>query len=371
MQLLLGTEGGGIITAIAQWAPLLIAAGWDVRFVLLAPGRAEEMLRHAGITPHLFPMSGLRRYARLPRALSSMQPAIIHAHNPSSHLAASWAARRLRCSVVRTVHADMFEEMRGSLPSWKIRIWRSAMRYALRRSHALIVVSPHLIDLLPGIRAERDTVEVIANGLDPCAIEQDEQPLASEVADWLGAAPLVLSMGRLVPVKNYALLLSAWEQVVAAVPEARLILAGSGPQRDRLSAQCRTAGLEHSVRMLPWVDRIAPLLKRCSLVAISSRSECCPMLVFEAMSAARPVVSTAVGGVPHLVEDGLTGRLVRSEDSRALAAAIIELIESPQTGAAMGRAGRKRLHASFTHHTVAARTAQRYNQLLASRSSHP
>jgi glycosyltransferase involved in cell wall biosynthesis len=378
VQLLLGTEGGGIITAIRQWAPLLIEHGWDVHFVVLSEGRAVEMLRAAGFEPTVMPLGGLRRYTCLGRLLRPMNPAILHAHNPSSHLIAIEAARRLGCRVVRTVHADMFEEMRGTLPRWKIALWRMAMGWALRRAHGLIVVSPHLLDRLPGIERPADgqsgfgeyrrpggVIDVMPNGFDPREIDEDRHGLPADLSDWLGASPMALSMGRLVAVKNYALLLDAWRLVVDRMPEAKLVLAGSGPQREMLERRRDELGLGDSVRMLPWVDRIAPLLHRCSVVVLSSRSECCPMLVFEAMSASRPVASTAVGGVPYLVDDGETGILVEAEDAAALAEGVLRILGDPEHGAAIGRAGRAKLEREFTHTLAAQGIARIFQRTMA------
>lgn len=365
VQLLLGTEGGGIITAIQQWAPLLIEAGWPMHFVLLSESKAAEMLRASGLKTEIIKVSRIGRFTRLSRELKRFGPAIIHCHNPSTHVMAGFAGRRLGCRVVRSVHADMFEEMRGSLPAWKIAMWRWAMRWSLSRTDALIVVSPHLIERLPGIRPGAHSVQVLPNGLDPSTIEQDRHPLPDELERQLGDCPMALSMGRLVPVKNYAMLLGAWKDVIEAVPEARLVLAGSGPLRDSLESRRDELGLGRSVMLLPWVDRVAPLLRRSSVVVLSSHSECCPMLVLEAMGAARPVISTSVGGVPKLVEDGVTGRLVRPDDAAALARAIVEVLRSAERSAAMGNAGHARLCSMFTHAHTARRTAAIYGSVVA------
>src|SRR5690606_21310588 len=120
-------------------------------------------------------------------------------------------------------------------------------------------------------------------------------------------------------------------------------------------------GLRDRVMMLPWVDRVAPLLKRASAVAISSHSECCPMLVFEAMAARKPLVATRVGGIPALVEHGESALLVEPDQPEALAGALVEVLSNPAHAARLGMAGRARLEAEFTTALTARRLAMAYN----------
>jgi len=364
-QLLLGSEGGGIVTAIRHWAPALIEAGWRLEFILLAEDKAASMLRDAGLSAEVVEVGKVGRFTRLPARLADRGTSIIHVHNPSAHLVGDRAARKIGARLMRTVHADMLEEMRGSLPGWKIALWKALMSRALRSADCTASVSPHLVDRLPGMDSSwRDDVVVLPNGYDPGAIERDTHDLPEGLDPWLGDRPMILSMGRLVAVKNYARLLEAFARVVESVPEARLVLAGSGPQREMLESRRDELGLGASVRMHSWVDHVAPLLRRADVVAISSRSECCPMLVLEAMATETPLVATAVGGIPHMVDDGETGRLVPSDDAAALGAAIVEILGRADRGAALGRAGRSALDRRFHHRVAARRHAEIYNTLL-------
>lgn len=368
VQLLLGSEGGGIVTAINHWAPTMVEHGWNIRFVLLSDSKAADMLRHAGFEPRIVRVGKIGRYTSLASQIRDESPGILHVHNPSSHLIAMAAARKLGARVVRTVHADMFHEMRGTLPAWKIFIWKHLMTRALKKADVAACVSPHLIDLLPGInRLDRDSILVMPNGYDPALIEDNQAPLQDEVSSWLGDRPLVLSMGRLVTVKNYRNLFNAFAKVVEAVPEARLVLAGSGPLKDDLEALRRELGLEDQIKMLSWVDGVAPLLQRASIVAISSFSECCPMLVLESMAASTPLVATRVGGIPSMVEDGSTGTLVDTDDADALGDAMIAVLRDPALAERLGRAARISLDQRFSHLVAARQMASIYNALLEGR----
>ncbi len=365
VHLLLGTEGGGIITAVSQWARLLAAAGWTMHFASLSRSTATDMLNAAGYETRVLSVSRIGRMTRLWRSLAPLRPRILHCHNPASHLMAWRAAGRLGARVVRTVHADMFEEMRGSLPAWRIAAWRLAMAWALPRSARVVIVSPHLANLLPGMREGRPGLVTLPNGYDPGAIDSDASDLPAALREWLGEAPMVLAMGRLVPVKNFPMLLRAWRQVVAVHPDARLVIAGSGPREAELRELARDLAIEDRVRFVGWITGVAPYLRRCRAVAISSTSECCPMLVFEAMAARRAIVATRVGGIPFLVEDGREGLLVADNDAEALAAAIDRVIADPQCALRLGKNGRTSLESQFTHHAVAQHMADVYRDAAA------
>lgn len=360
VHLLLGTEGGGIITTTRQWAPLLTTAGWTIHFVSLAQSKACDMLAASGIEARVVPVSRLGRFTRLPGKIRSLNPRIIHVHNPSAHIMAIHAGRRLGASVVRTVHADMFYEMRGTLPAWKIWLWKQAMKRAFRRTDLTTIVSPHLATLLPGVD-DPASVCFLPNSYDPSDIERDENPLPDEIPRWLGEAPLVLAMGRLVSVKNYPMLLRAWNLVIRDHPEARLILAGSGPLETKLRQQVNASGLDESVRFVSWIAAVAPLLKRATMVAITSRSECYPMLAFEAMAAGKPVVSTRLDGLQ--VEDGRTAVLSPSDDPAAFARSICRLLDEPAYAAQLGRQGRLDLEERFNPHAAAVRMANAYHSI--------
>lgn len=371
VHLLLGSEGGGIITAVAQWARLLERAGWPIHFVSLAESTATEMLRAEGYRPLVVTLGRAGRLMRLARNLAPLWPAIIHCHNPASHLMAMIAARRLGARVVRTVHADMFEEMRTSQPRWKIALWRLAMKRVLPRTALVTIVSPHLASLLPGLRGDEANLAYIPNGFDPAAIESDRTGLSPDLERWLGDAPMVLAMGRLVPVKNFSMLLRAWQRMQSGHPGARLVIAGSGAMEAALRRMVSDMGLGESVRFVGWVSRPAPLLRRCLAVAISSRSECCPMLVFEAMAACRPVVATRVGGIPHLIEDERDGLLVPDDDAGAMAGALSRLIADPQLAQRLGRLGRTTLESRHSAGAVAARMAASYASIALPQGARP
>lgn len=378
-QLFRGTEGGGIITAVNQWSPLMREAGWDMKFIVMSEqGKALEMLRNAGLEPIAVRFRRFDRFTKLPKRLRRTGARIVHVHNPSAQLAATLAARRAGAKVFRTVHADMFEEMKGSLPDWKIAFWKRIVGWMMQRADGVAVVSPHLIPLLPVPASfDRTSIRIMPNGYDATHIVNDQTPLPENVRKFLGdhektngtennnRSPMILSMGRLVSVKNFQLLLKAIKRLQQNIPDVKLVLAGSGPLESDLKDLAQELSIQSNVLFLPWVDRIAPLLKRADTVVISSLSECCPMLVLEAMSAARPVVSTNVGGVPHMIENERNGLLVPSGDCDHLADSIGRILTDQELANRLGQENHAELKRRFTPHTSAYALACVYNEIAA------
>ncbi len=157
--------------------------------------------------------------------------------------------------------------------------------------------------------------------------------------------PKVLFVGVLEPYKSVDVLLEAWRSVVERVPGARLSIVGEGSHRERLVRQAELAGLGDSVRFLGSVtrERVRELLDDAALLVLPSRSEGMGRVILEAFARARPVVASAVGGIPELVRDGINGALVSPEDPAELAKALVAMLADPETAAAMGRAGREQV----------------------------
>src|SRR5207245_5777728 len=130
-------------------------------------------------------------------------------------------------------------------------------------------------------------------------------------------------------------------RAAATLPGLLVEVAGDGPERPGLEA------IDPSATFLGWQPRLDDLLARWDVFALPSREEAFGIAALEAMAAGRPVVATRVGGLPELIEDGLTGLLVPPDDPAALAAALARLAADPALRARMGQAARERAAACF------------------------
>ncbi|HVE98970.1 MAG TPA: glycosyltransferase family 4 protein [Mycobacteriales bacterium] len=150
--------------------------------------------------------------------------------------------------------------------------------------------------------------------------------------------PLVLSIGRLHRQKGFDTLVAA-AALARHQPRPHFVVAGDGPDREQLSRLIRE--LAAPVHLVGWRDDGGDLLSAADLVAMPSRWEGSPLAAHETLLAGRPLVATAVGGLPQLLAGG-AARLVAPDDPAALAAAIDALLGEPQALAALARAGEER-----------------------------
>lgn len=148
--------------------------------------------------------------------------------------------------------------------------------------------------------------------------------------------------------KRIDVLISAAPRVLARYPDAEFLIVGDGSCRDQLVTLARERGVTERFRFLGHRDDVPAVLSMADLFVLPSRSEAFPNSIIEAMASGLPVVASAVGGIPELVDDGNTGRLVPPGNAEALAAALIDLLDQPERAAQFGRAGRLRIEQTYS-----------------------
>jgi glycosyltransferase involved in cell wall biosynthesis len=208
-------------------------------------------------------------------------------------------------------------------------------------------------------------VRLIPNGIDLGRFTP--RPASASLRAALGvppSAPIVASVGRFVEVKGYRYLLEAAAQIERARAGVHWILVGDGELRGELEARARSLGLAPQVHFTGWRDDIPDVLALCDVFVLPSLREAFGRVLVEAMAMSRPVVATTGGGVPDVVVDGETGRLVDPAAPAQLAAAVQTLLENPARAGHFGAAGRRRAESRFslTAHVDAVERA--YAELL-------
>lgn len=208
---------------------------------------------------------------------------------------------------------------------------------------------PYMVDEL-GYPDER--IEVVYNGVDPSgftvATGLRDPSVAAEFG--IGAdTPVVGCVAVLRPEKDHANLFRAMRFVLDEIPDARLLVIGDGVERARLTALADRLGISDAVVFTGARSDVHRLLSVVDVVALASYTvECFPMALLEAMASGVPTVGTAVGGVPEMVEDGVTGYVVEPGDAGAMAAALVKVLRDREGAAAMGAAARARVEQRFT-----------------------
>jgi glycosyltransferase involved in cell wall biosynthesis len=264
---------------------------------------------------------------------------VIHTHNPIPLIYAALPARLSGARAVHTKH--------GPHPD----TWQRLMlrRIGAAATHAFVAVSRATADFALELKeVSAAKLHVVLNGTDLARFVPDASLRAKTRAE-LGIpenAWVVGTVGRMAAVKNQALLVRAVAPMLG--PEKRLIIVGHGdlaePTR-ALAAELGVAAFAH----FPGETRDVPrYLAAFDVFALSSDSEGLPLSLAEAMACELPIVSTAVGGVPKVVDDGETGLLVAKGDTEALRAALERLDRDRALASLMGRRGQEVAHARYS-----------------------
>ncbi|OGL00948.1 MAG: hypothetical protein A3I14_01880 [Candidatus Rokubacteria bacterium RIFCSPLOWO2_02_FULL_73_56] len=309
------------------------------------------------------PLRDLAALRQLTALMRRERPRIVHTHTSKAGFLGRLAARLARVpAVIHQPHGHVFYGYWGAP--------RTALYVALERRAARW--TDRIVTL-----TERGTAEHLARGIGrpgqyatvpsgvPTAALRAAAPPRAAARARLGLAPdayVVAGLGRLVPVKGFDLLVEALPRLAAEVPSARVLLVGDGPERAALEARARALGVAARLHVTGATPEVAAHLAAADVLAAPSRNEGMGRALVEAMALGLPVVATAVGGIPAVVEDGGCGRLVPPGDADALAAALAGLGRDARLRETLGRAAVVRAEA-FSSEVALARMRAVYDAL--------
>jgi glycosyltransferase involved in cell wall biosynthesis len=228
-------------------------------------------------------------------------------------------------------------------------------------------VSPEVLDELVGLRvAPREKFEVIRLGieLEPRVSFDGD---VNEVRRRLGVPPekyVVGWFGRMTAVKRTDDLLTMLTGLRERGIDALLLLVGDGTDRADLEQRAHDLGIARSCLFLGYQEEVAPWYAICDAVVLTSANEGTPVTIIEALAAGRPVVSTRVGGVPDVVDEGETGFLVRRGDTHAMAERLELLARNPERARTMGETGRSRVLERYSVSRLVDDVDELYRRLL-------
>ena len=249
---------------------------------------------------------------------------VLYAHGlfPAGTVAGLWG-RAWRRPWVVTAHGQDVANL-GLAPV------RAASLPALRGAAALIAVSGYLRGRVEAAGVPLPPAHVIDMGVDLARFTPGDRTAARARLGIAGDGPLVVAAGALIPRKNPRGLLAAVARARAARPDLRLAWVGDGPLRDDLVRRAAEAGMTGALVRPGRVphDAIADWMRAGDLLAVPSLVEPLGQVALEALACGRPVVATARGGTAEVVPPG-AGHVVDPEDTAALAAAILDLLDHP------------------------------------------
>jgi glycosyltransferase involved in cell wall biosynthesis len=342
-----GTNGGAqehlynLVTRIDR-------SRYDLSIVALSPGTAVRKLQRTGIpVTVLDEPDDAVAVGALTAHLAAIRPDVVHGHMYRAEIVGTKAAIALgragqpRPYIVNTVHSSRVRSVAD----------REEVRRLTPEMDRLIAVSEAIVRKLvvenrslPG----GPRIELIHNGVDlerynhqePCCTLREEYGMEP-------GSQIVGVVARLEPEKGHPTLLEAWPVVLKACPDVYLLVVGEGSRRDALEEQARRLRIAHRVVFAGRRDDVPAVTAALDVAVLPSYREAQGLSVLEAMALSRPVVASAVGGIPEMIEDGVTGLLVPPHDAPALAKALVRVLSDHPYADTLARAGHDLVHTRF------------------------
>ena len=299
-------------------------------------------LERAGI-PVVRVESAGRRYLAERRVvrehLRRMKPDVLHTHGYRCDLLHGGPARRLGIATVSTLHGSSRMGGLSHLFEW-------LQERALARFDGVVAVSEPLRQSLLARGVPEDRLHLIPNGWVPPEEYLDRDTARRELG--LPENRMIIGwIGRLIPIKGCDVFLEALAMLNRDSPDWHGVVVGDGPQRAALEEQARSLEIGDRITFAGSVPEAARIVKALDLFVLSSRSEGTPMTILEVMGAGVPVVATAVGGVPEVVDAPRAGWLVPAEDPLTLARTLGEVMGDDNGRGCRAKTGRDRTEQAY------------------------
>ncbi|HYN68925.1 MAG TPA: glycosyltransferase [Candidatus Eisenbacteria bacterium] len=356
VQLLATGSSGGAQEHVFNLLTRVDQERYDVSICALTAGPATRRMQRAGIPVCIIDEpDDVTATEAVAAHLAAVRADLVHAHMYRAEVVATQAAWRLgaagrrRPFVLSTVHSSRVRSDED----------RDLIRRLTPRMDQLIAVSKSIVRKIEDEGRVGAPVSLIYNGVDlerygaqeACCTLHEEYDIPAD-------APIVGVVARLEPEKGHPTLLEAWPEVLATVPDAHLLVVGEGSRREALEAQAlelglldgpavtsagvagaRAAARTRRVVFTGRRDDVPAVTAALDVAVLPSYREAQGLSILEAMALSRPVVASAVGGIPEMIEDGRTGLLVPPRDAPALAAAITRLLTDHPLADTLARAG--------------------------------
>jgi glycosyltransferase involved in cell wall biosynthesis len=292
-------------------------------------------IRRLGVPLHAAPIGGLSaaKLMWFRRLVKRLRPQVVHSYSFFTNVAAYFGGLDLDVVSVGSRRNDFTSERQSNGPvvgllnaRWpRAQICNSAVAAESRKGHNGFFSAKHLF--------------VVRNGIDLDLFSP---------SPWSASEPVqILAVGSLVRRKRWDRLLGSARALNSRNVDFQVRIAGEGPLREELERQAKDFGLRDKVRFLGYAADVPKLLADSAFLTHTSDAEGCPNAVMEAMACGRAVVATDAGEIPHLVEDGRTGFVVRRGDDAMLVERMHTLIQHTDLCRTMGEAGRAKAVREF------------------------
>ncbi len=365
IHLISGGDSGGAKTHVHSLLQNLTRT-IEVTMVCFMEGPFVQEARELGIPTLVLPGRNLFRVVReLKKLIVEGDYQIIHCHGARGNMMGAILGRATGLPVVSTVHSDYRLDYLGR-PLARL-FYGTTNTVALRLLDYRIGVSDAMTDLLISRSFDPDRLFTIYNGIDftPRQPTMTREEYLQSVGLEAGEGCVIAGIAaRLNPVKDIATLVRGFAIAHKSCPCLRLLIAGDGDERERLEALARELGVEREVCFAGWVSNTDNFYNALDINTLTSLSETFPYALTEGARAGLPTVASRVGGVPYLIEDGVTGLLFEAGDAEGLGRQLAALARDATLRAHLGERLYQKAKDQFSLESTLRRQLQIYETIL-------
>jgi L-malate glycosyltransferase len=287
---------------------------------------------------------------------------VLHVHYAIPHATSAWIAKEMlganhAPSIITTLHGTDITLVGQERSFWEI------TRFSIRRSDGITAVSEYLKqETVDKFQVPAEDIEVIPNFIDPAHYDRDRYPCRKQALTETGEK-MVMHISNFRPVKRVCDVVQIFDGINRSVP-ARLVFVGDGPDRTEAVEEAQRLGIRDRVIFLGKQDNVAELLACADLFLLPSQSESFGLAALEAMACGVPVVATRAGGIPEVVEHGVTGYLAEIGAVEEMAEAGVALLSDAGRWDQVSAAARAVATERFSAAGVVPQYEQYYQRVL-------
>lgn len=307
------------------------------------------------------PLTTLTEASKLTEVIEEYGIHLIHAHYAVPHATAAILARDMAHSKLRPVVVTTLHGTDVTLVGLN-RAYLRTTQYSIENSDVVTAVSQYLADYTTREMGVRRGIRVIPNAIDHHRFAPKENPqLRLRYAH--PDEKLLIHISNFRPIKRVEDVVRVFAKVSEHVG-ARLLMIGDGPDRHTAFELASSLGISGRVAFLGSFPRIEDLLAQCDLFLLPSIEESFGLAALEAMASGVPVIATKTGGIPEVVEDGVSGYLYDQYDVQAMSEGAVRLLSSPELHQQFAKAARDRAVHHFTEHQIVPMYEKAYEEAL-------
>ncbi|MEA2109699.1 MAG: glycosyltransferase family 4 protein, partial [Pseudomonadota bacterium] len=298
----------------------------------------------------------LRAAYKIRKLINRYHYDIIHSHTSHAHTIAFFAAlgSKTRLLVSRRVDLSIFRHSFLRL---------SSIKYRLMADH-YIAISKKIKDVMVADGIPGQHISVAHSGIDLERFATTPPDHLIQEFNLSKDDPIIVNIAHLAWVKGQTHLIKAIPQVLVRVPNARFFIVGGGELLAELQALASSLDIDRNLTFTGFRDDVGAFYQLADIVVMSSIQEGLGTAVIDALALAKPVVASNAGGIPEIIENGVTGTLVPPADPQALAEGIIAYLANPERARQIGLQGQQKVRKNFSVDHMVEKNIDVYRQLL-------